>query len=92
MWPGMISYAASIFKSGGAALFALLALSGDIGCSLGPWVVGAVSELVISLGEISALKIGVFAGMIFPIVMLLGVLYLKRKKNVEKEGSGEVEF
>lgn len=44
MWPGTISLSAARFPGAGTALFGMLALAGDLGCSLGPWLTGAVSD------------------------------------------------
>lgn len=69
MWPGTFSKASAALPKGGTAMFALLALGGDIGCSGGPTLVGMVSG---ALGD--NLKIGVLAGIIFPILLLIGVV------------------
>jgi MFS family permease len=42
-WPGTFSLASAYMPTGGTALFALLALGGDVGCSGGPTFVGLVS-------------------------------------------------
>lgn len=77
MWPGTISKAAASLKGGGTAMFALLALGGDLGCSSGPTLVGAVSSRFSD-----NLKIGILAAVIFPLLLLVG-LVLARKKTVE---------
>ena len=69
MWPGSFSKAAASLKRGGTALFALLALGGDVGCSGGPTLVGLVSS---AAGD--NLKLGILAGLIFPALLLLGVI------------------
>lgn len=71
MWPGTFSIASAAMKRGGTALFALLALGGDVGCSLGPTVAGQVSGW---LGD--DLRAGILAAIIFP-VMLLAALTVK---------------
>ena len=68
MWPGTFSKAAAALPKGGTAMFALLALGGDVGCSGGPTLVGFVSEL--AGGN---LKKGILAGVIFPVLLLIGV-------------------
>ncbi len=76
MWPGTYSLASIELKRGSTAMFALLALAGDMGCALGPALVGLVSE---NYGN--DLFRGIMAAMIFPIVMSFGaILCLKRKK------------
>lgn len=70
LWPGTFSKAAAALRRGGTLLFALLALAGDLGCSGGPTLVGFVSS---GLGD--NLRLGIFAGIIFP-VLLLGSLML----------------
>ena len=69
MWPGTFSKASATLKRGGTAMFALLALAGDVGCSSGPTVVGMVSS---AFGD--DLKKGILAGIVFPAVMLLCLL------------------
>ena len=44
LWPGTFSKASAAVKGGGTAMFALLALAGDLGCSGGPTLAGAVSS------------------------------------------------
>lgn len=78
-WPGMISLAASHYKSGGTAMFGILALSGDIGCFLGPEVVALTSELGILSSPIST---GIFCATVFPVIMLAAILYLRKKIKV----------
>lgn len=69
MWPGTFSKASAALPGGGTAMFALLALGGDIGCSVGPTLVGIVSG---ALGD--NLKMGVLAGIIFPVALLVGII------------------
>ena len=75
-WPGTFSMAAAALPTGGTAMFALLALGGDLGCSGGPTYVGAISS---SLG--GDLKKGILLAVIFPILMILGLGLKKRAKR-----------
>ena len=76
MWPGTFSKASSALPKGGTAMFALLALGGDIGCSGGPTLVGMVSG---ALGD--NLKMGILAGIIFPVLLLMGIILCKKTKG-----------
>lgn len=69
MWPGSFSRASTALRGGGTAMFALLALAGDLGCSGGPTLVGFVAGLA---GD--NLKMGILAGIIFPILLIAGIL------------------
>ena len=73
LWPGTYSIAAKSIRGGGTALFALLALAGDLGCAGGPALVGFVSD---AAG--GALKTGILAAIVFPLLLLLG-LFLNRR-------------
>lgn len=74
-WPGTFSLAAEKFPRGGTAMFAILALGGDLGCSFGPGVVGWVSDAVGG-----ALKPGLLAAVIFPLLLPVMLALLKKKK------------
>lgn len=74
MWPGTFSRASKALPAGGTALFALLALGGDIGCSGGPSLVGMVSGMC--KGN---LKIGILAALIFPVLLLTGAKFETKK-------------
>lgn len=76
MWPGTFSKASATLPKGGTAMFALLALGGDVGCSGGPTLVGMVSG---ALND--NLKIGVLAGIVFPVLLLAGVIVCGRVKE-----------
>ena len=70
MWPGTFSKASAALPKGGTALFALLALGGDLGCAGGPTLVGMISG---ALGD--NLKMGILAGTIFPVLLLVGIVF-----------------
>ena len=74
MWPGTFSKGAVALKNGGTAMFALLALGGDLGCAVGPMVVGMVSSWVDG-----NMKIGILASIIFPII--LAACLFRQKKS-----------
>ena len=76
MWPGTFSKASAALPKGGTAMFALLALGGDIGCSGGPTSVGMVSG---ALGD--NLKMGILAGIIFPMLLLMGIILCRKTKE-----------
>lgn len=79
-WPGTFSLASSSCAGGGTAMFALLALAGDLGCAGGPTVVGMVSE---SAGE--NIKTGLFAAIIFPVLLIGGLIVCGKLKKGERE-------
>ncbi|SHJ63327.1 Fucose permease [Anaerocolumna jejuensis DSM 15929] len=69
LWPGTFSMAALSIRRGGTAMFAFLALAGDLGCSAGPTLVGSVSS-----NFDNNLKVGILAAIIFPIFLIVGLL------------------
>lgn len=71
MWPGTFSLSASGIKGGGTMMFAFLALAGDVGCTVGPTLVGLVAD---SAG--GNLQTGLSFGIIFPVIMCVGIIVL----------------
>lgn len=76
LWPGTFSTAAVALRGGGTAMFAFLALGGDLGCSVGPTFVGLVSGL---FGD--NLKMGILMATIFPLLLISTILINKRRAN-----------
>lgn len=76
MWPGSISISSAALPTGGTAMFALLALAGDLGGAAGPAIVGTISQ---NAGD--DLQSGVLAGIVFPIVLCLSVIILRRRRE-----------
>lgn len=74
LWPGTLSKAAVSIKGGGTALYAMLALAGDLGCSGGPTLAGIVSSRCNN-----DLRIGILAAIVFPILLLAGVICSGKK-------------
>ena len=73
MWPGTISITSPRLPQGGTALFAFLAMAGDLGGAFGPSLVGAVSQ---QAGD--SLQSGMLAGSVFPLVLIVSLLLLGR--------------
>lgn len=73
-WPGTFSLAAEKLPGGGTAMYAFLALAGDVGCFSGPSVVGMAAG---AAGD--NLKAGLGAAVIFPLLILLGIFLLGKK-------------
>ncbi len=72
-WPGTLSLASAALRRGGMALFSLLALAGDLGCSVGPTLAGLVSS-----AADDNLKLGVLAALIFPLLLLVSLRIQRR--------------
>ena len=76
LWPGVFSLAAERAPTGGTAMFAFLALAGDLGCSSGPTLVGIVSSAFND-----NLRAGFLAAIAFPVALIIGIMMLKRSKS-----------
>ncbi|MCQ2535571.1 MAG: MFS transporter [Lachnospiraceae bacterium] len=79
MWPGTISITSSRFPSGGTAMFALLAMAGDMGGTLGPSLVGNISQ---KMGD--DLHKGLLYGTAFPVILVISVLIMKASAKKEQ--------
>jgi MFS family permease len=94
MWPATFSLSSARFPLGGAALFAVLALMGDLGCSLGPWTAGVVTDLAVSeslfqklsgfLGVGSPLQAGILVCILFPLVFVIAVLAFIKYRSPDR--------
>ena len=76
MWPGSISISSQKCPMGGTAMFAFLALAGDLGATVSPAMVGTISEMADG-----NLKTGLLAATIFPMILVVGLMILKKKAN-----------
>lgn len=94
MWPGTFSLSAKLYPTGGTAMFGMLAIFGDLGASIGPWLAGLMSDIaqkstkIIEFGQVYnidieqlGLKSGLFVATIFPIILVLGILLMKDRKR-----------
>jgi fucose permease len=71
MWPGTFSLASRSFPQGGTAMFAILALAGDVGCASGPGLVGVVMQG-------AGLTTGLMAAIVFPALLIAGICFIRR--------------
>ena len=74
MWPGSISITSARIPGGGTALFALLALAGDLGGTLGPSLVGFCT------GSESDIQSGILAASIFPIILIVSLVLIRYRR------------
>ncbi|MBE6707914.1 MAG: MFS transporter [Ruminococcaceae bacterium] len=74
MWPGSISISSRKCPVGGTAMFAFLALAGDLGAMTSPAIVGSISEA--AGGD---LKSGLLVATVFPVVLVLSLVILKMR-------------
>lgn len=72
MWPGSISISSARIPLGGTALFALLAMGGDMGASIGPSVIGIFTQ-----NANDNMKAGMLAGIMFPILLIIAICSIK---------------
>ncbi|MBO4680106.1 MAG: MFS transporter [Lachnospiraceae bacterium] len=79
MWPGTISISSKKFPTGGTAMFALLAMAGDLGGSIGPAIVGKVTQYA---GD--DIRAGMGVGLIFPVVLIV-MLFIIGRATVKTE-------
>ena len=76
MWPGSISLTSARMPRGGTALFALLALAGDVGGTLGPSLVGLGTQ-----SNDNDIQSGLLAASVFPVILVVCLLCIRRKKR-----------
>ena len=92
MWPATLSLAARLFPKAGGAMYSILALSGDSGCTLGPWFISFIA-IKISMEQTGgeSLKIGLGFGALFPIIMIIAIVFLSIwKKSVDKHSNSDI--
>ena len=84
MWPGTISVSSQKCPRGGTAMFAFLALAGDLGATVSPSMVGGISN---AFG--GNLKMGLLVATAFPLLLIIGLIVLRRKYkgSSDKENS-----
>lgn len=75
MWPGSISLTSARIPGGGTALFALLALAGDVGGTFGPSLVGLCTK-----SSENSIQSGLLAASIFPVLLVVSLLAIKTRK------------
>ncbi len=78
MWPGTISICSGRLPEGGTAMFALLAMAGDLGGAFGPSLVGNITQ---NAGN--DLRKGMLVGCVFPLVLILSLLILKNMRRTK---------
>ncbi|MBQ4067577.1 MAG: MFS transporter [Clostridia bacterium] len=76
MWPGSISISSQSCPKGGTAMFAFLALAGDLGAMVSPAMVGSISEMA---GD--NLKTGLLAATLFPVLLVITLIILRASKK-----------
>jgi len=94
MWPGVYSYSSGIIKNGKTAMFGILALCGDVGCSLGSWITGCISDFSLTFPNVletadklgisyeqMGLKIGIACAAIFPLLMFFLLIFSKSQNG-----------
>ena len=92
MWPASLSLAARLFPKGGGSMYSVLALSGDTGCTLGPWFISFMTiKMSIDAASGEALKTGLGFGALFPILMIIAISMLNiSKKYIDKHSNSAI--
>lgn len=96
LWPGCLIVASDRFPKGGVFIYAMMAAGGDLGASVGPQLVGVITDAVIQnpslitltqnfdlMPEQLGMKAGMLAGMLFPLIAIPLFLHIHKTKKEE---------
>ena len=92
MWPGTLTLASGRMPMGGTAMFALLALGGDVGCSAGPALVGLVADALsggVAQVADESMRTGFLFALIFPVALMGGVAMIHKTNGKRKRSAAE---
>lgn len=78
LWPGTYSAGARVFPRGDAVMYSVFAMCGDLGCCLGPWILGIIADAL-------SLNIGFAVSAVFPIIMLVTALMFLKEKDCKTD-------
>lgn len=78
LWPGTYSAGARVFPHGDAVMYSVFAMCGDLGCCLGPWILGIIADAL-------SLNIGFAVSAVFPIIMLITALMFLKEKDCKTD-------
>lgn len=94
LWPGSLIVASDRFPQGGVFIFAMMAAGGDLGASVGPQLIGVITDFAIANPQIAAfaesvnlapeqmgMKLGMLVGALFPIMAIPLILSIKKSRN-----------
>lgn len=79
LWPGTVELASKKFPEGGGAMYSAIAIFGDIGCSIAPFITGLVASMSV-WGE-NALRAGLIVNIIYPIAFIFIIMRLVKKES-----------
>ncbi len=92
MWPGSLVVASERFPEGGVFIYAMMAAGGDLGASVGPQIIGVITDAAISVPSIASLaerislsterfgmKLGMLVGMLFPLISVFVFFAIRNK-------------
>lgn len=92
MWPGTLTLASGRMPLGGTAMFALLALGGDVGCSAGPALVGLVADALsggVAQAADESMRTGFLFALIFPVALMGSVAMIHKMNGKRKRSAAE---
>lgn len=91
LWPGSLIVASERVKTGGVFIYALMAAGGDLGASIGPQLIGIITDTAINMQSVSSLaqqwglspdqlgmKIGMLSVMLFPLISIFVYLHIRK--------------
>lgn len=94
LWPGSLIVASDRFPQGGVFIFAMMAAGGDLGASVGPQLIGVITDFAIANPQIvdfaesinlapeqMGMKLGMLVGALFPIMAIPVFLAIKKSRN-----------
>jgi len=94
LWPGSLIVASERFPAGGVFIFAMMAAGGDFGASVGPQLVGVITDLAMEctyivniagnmgiLSEQLGMKLGMVVGMLFPLTAIPVFAHIMRTEK-----------
>lgn len=95
LWPGNLVIASERFPQGGVFIFAMMASAGDLGASVGPQLVGIVTDYAINnptiiqiassmslTGEQAGMKLGMLCAMMFPLIGMFIYRLIRKTKKI----------
>ena len=100
LWPGSLVVATDRIPSGGVFIYAIMAAGGDLGASIGPQLIGIVTDSAMASDKLIGfanslsispdqlgMKLGMLAGMLFPLIgifLYYNIMKTDKKKNIGK--------